>query len=95
MTTAHMVIKRTEKEVKYLHHAMDLMAISLVLLQPEDPTQTVLARWVPRFAMSKASLPFYHEFVDQPADKSPETKEPRWTQKDERKDRKHFSIRRQ
>jgi hypothetical protein len=95
MTTAHTVIKRTEKEVKCLHHAEDLMAISLVLLQPEGPPQTVLAHWVHRFAMSKASLPSCHGFAGQPADKSPETKEPRWTQKDEHKGRKHFSIRRQ
>ncbi len=95
MTTIHTVIKHTEREAKSLHHVLDLMAISLVLLQPEGPPQTVLVRWGHRFAMSKASPPSYHEFAGQPADKSLGTAEPRWTQTAGHKGRRHFSIARQ
>ncbi|KAI0004887.1 hypothetical protein BJV74DRAFT_311122 [Russula compacta] len=92
MTRIHGVIKHREKEVKCLRHVLDLMAISPALLQPEAPPQTVLAHWGLRFATSKASPPSCHVFVGQPADKFRETEAPRWMQKDQRRDQRHFSI---
>jgi hypothetical protein len=71
------------------------MAIYLALLKSEAQPRTILVRWGHRFAMSKASPPSFRVFVGQPADKFPEIEAPRWTRNDQRKGRRHFSIKRQ